>query len=332
MKKIAAVLLALALVVAMAACGVNSVPTKEASKEATTEAPQPAQTTEAPQPAQTTAAPQPAGTTAAEVVPAETTAAPAPVETTAAPAPVETTAAPVETTAAPAPVETTAAPQPVGNKEEYYKTYLGSEDMKPYGEVMRNAATVDGVELYSMIYGTNALIMEAEGGKIELYRQDAKLYAHIYLKPTEGNEGEENWYICDIPEEEDPFDSFGSSSFEDMFEGANDGSAELIYLETFTEDGVEYDRILMKPTEESGESGEPQEAYLIVKADTHEIVRLEMEMSDPENPETVQGVRIDFLGEDAVQLPADITPEESDYMTVLMSVFLGMMGLMGDLF
>ncbi|MBO4872830.1 MAG: hypothetical protein J5496_05405 [Lachnospiraceae bacterium] len=332
MKKAIAILTALALVVAMAACGENVIPTKAptepettAAAAQTTEAPKPAETTEAPKPVETTEAPKPVETTEAPK-PVETTEAPKPVETTEAPKPVETT--PAETTPeVTVPAETTPA-APVAGKEEYYKTYLGSEDMKPLSETVRTAMLVEGAELYAMTYGTGVVVIEAEGGKLELYGEESKLYAHIYLKPQDGNEGEDNWYVCEIPEGEDPFDSFGGSG--DILTGVDPESAVLTYLESFTENGVEYDRLLMTAPEGAADPDSPQEAYLTVKADTHEVVRMEMEMNDPENPDVVQGALIEFLEEGSLGIPEGITPEEGDYQTILMSVFMGMMTLMSD--
>ena len=324
MKKGLAILAALALVIMMAACGADAIPTKAPTDK-------PAESTAEVKPAESTpAATQPAETQPAETKPAETQAPESkPAETKPAETQVPETK-PVETTPAATqppetkPVET----QPVAGKDEYYKTYLGSEDMKALSQNVRMAMLLNGEEAYAMTYASDALIMEAAGGKIELYRDGGKLYAHVYVKPTDGGEGEDNWYSCEIPEGEDPFESFGGPS--NIFEDVDGEDMDVTYLDSFIEDGVEYDRILMKDATGSSDSDSPQEAVLTVRADTHEIVRMEMEMVDSEDPENVQGMQMDFLADDAVAMPAGIEAEESDYQTVLMTVFLGMMSLMGD--
>ena len=338
MKKGLAILAALAMVIMMAACGADAIPTKaptDKPAESTAEVKPAESTPAATQAPETKAETKPVETQAPESKPAETkpaeTQAPEtkPVETTpAATQPPETK--PVETTPAATqppetkPVET----QPVAGKDEYYKTYLGSEDMKVLSQNVRMAMLLNGEEAYAMTYASDALIMEAAGGKIELYRDGGKLYAHVYVKPTDGGEGEDNWYSCEIPEGEDPFESFGGP--ENIFEDVDGEDMDVTYLDSFIEDGVEYDRILMKDASGTSDPDSPQEAVLTVKADTHEIVRMEMEMADPEDPETVQGMVMDFLPDDAIAMPAGIEAEESDYQTVLMTVFLGMMSLMGD--
>ena len=334
MKKGLAILAALAMVIMVAACGADAIPTKAPTDK-------PAESTAEVKPAESTpAATQPAETKPAETKPAETQAPETKPAETQAPEtkPVETTPAatqppetkPVETTPAATqppetkPVET----QPVAGKDEYYKTYLGSEDMKTLSQNIRMAMLLNGEEAYAMTYASDALIMEAAGGKIELYRDGGKLYAHVYVKPADGGEGEDNWYSCEIPEGEDPFESFGGP--ENIFEDVDGEDMDVTYLDSFIEDGVEYDRILMKDASGTSDPDSPQEAVLTVKADTHEIVRMEMEMADPEDPENVQGMVMDFLPDDAIAMPAGIEAEESDYQTVLMTVFLGMMSLMGD--
>ena len=338
MKKALAVLMALALVLAMAACGNNIIPTK-APTNAETQAPAPSETQK---PAETTAEVKPAETTPEETAPAETTpeetkapettpeATKEPETTPAETTPEETT--PAETTPAETePAETTPADtQPVdADKADYYANhYLGTEDMKPLGDSLRATMLVNDEAIYSMAYGAGVLIMESKDGMIELYQQDKQLYAHILLKPADGSEGEESWKVCQIPEEENPFENFGSMSAEELFEGAEEGSAVLTYQRSYMEDGVEYDVVLAVPPEDEMDPEEPQEMIMIIRADTHEVVSMEMVMSDPENPDVKQAQKMEFLEDNALAMPENIQAEEAEYEETIMALFMAMMKLM----
>lgn len=335
MKKAIAVLAALAMLFVLTACGTDVIPTKAPTQPAETQAPAPAQSTQAEPAATTPAAAEPAVTTPAETQPAATT----PAETTPAPTtPAPTT--PAETTPAPTtPAETTPAPtappetEPVADKAAYYETYFGSEDMKPAGSIVRMAMLANRKEAYAMTAGGSALMIEAEGGRIEMYQQEDKLLAHIYAKPYADNEGEDRWMSCAVPEGENPFESFGEIDVEEIFAEQDVESTTLTYQFSYPDDGVEYDVVLMTSLEEPySPEMEPVvvETMMLVRADTHEIVRMEMETgASEEDPEVTEGMRIDFLKELEPQIPEGITIEEEEYETVLMAVFMTMMVLMG---
>ena len=340
MKKALAVLMALALVLAMAACGNNPIPTK-APTNAETQAPAPSETQK---PAETTAEVKPAETTPEETAPAETTpeetkapettpeATTEPETTPAETTPEETT--PAETTPAETePAETTPADtQPVdADKADYYANhYLGTEDMKPRSGNLRATMLANDEALYSMAYGTGVLVMESKDGMIELYQKDKLLYAHILLKPADGSEGEESWKVCQIPEEENPFENFGSMSAEELFEGAEESSAVMTYQRSYMEDGVEYDVVLAVPPEDEMDPDEPMEMIMTILADTHEVVSMEVVMSDPENPDVKQTQKMEFLEEDALAMPENIQAEEAPYEETLMTLFMAMMSLMSS--
>ena len=373
MKKITAILMALILVLAMAACG-NDIPTKAPADVDKTEAPAPsssekpaestpaatepevteaaATTPEAAQPtepapvetkvpetAPSEQAPEtaPPETAPAETVPPETTPAETAPPETQAPetTPVETTpeeTAPLETKPEEtAPVETVPPETEVdSSKAAYYETFVSNGDIKPYGDAMRATEILNGEILLSMAYGSGALVLETEAGKMELYQQDNQLYAHIYLKPYDGNEGEDNWKVCEIPEEEDPFGNFAMmGSPEEMFEGMDDDTVKLEYQYSFTENGTEYECLLMKNMLDPEDPESAAEGYMIVRADTHEVVCLEIELNDSEN---TQGEKVEFLDSSEFAMPGNVEAESADYQMLMMDLFAAMMTLMGDLF
>ena len=307
MRKLTALILALALVFSLTACSSGEPETTTAAPtEAATEAPATeATTTEAP-------------TTAAPTTEAPTTAAP----TTEAP----TTAAPtteVPTTAAP----TTEAPTQSGtadtDKAAFYADY--KNNVGRFDFVGEDVRIIQSTETQTLVMENAHNMVKAEVVVVEadysstMYVDGSKLYVRTVL-PDEGKTvPKEEWCVADIPEGEDPLENMGGSSTEEY---TYEDDMAMEYLETVEENGVRYDKVLVSSGSEEG-----GEALFWFEESTLKVWKLEMEGDVDETGTAANAVMEFFTNDDA--LPSfSMTPKEVGYEEATMVFAMAMMTLL----
>ena len=292
MKKWIALILALAMVFALTACGSSEPETTTAAPtEAVTEAP-------------TTAAPATeAPTTAAPTTEAPTTEAP----TTEAP----TTEAP--TTEAP-----TESGEPDTDKAAFYANFKETVgEFKFVGEDIRIVQTSEGVTM-EMVTAKDMVKAAVGEYYAAMYVDDGKIFVQTFLPGEDGKESKEAWYSAEIPEGEDPLADMSDASTEDY---VYEDDMILEYLETEEVNGVRYDKVRVTVDSEDAE-----EALFWFEEDTIKIWKLDMEQVD-EDTGVLLTATMEFFENEGTH-PAPVDPEKTTYENATMEFAMSMFGLL----